>query len=604
MDYWKSVPRDEDFWLTIAIAGLLTTSLYRVVAVFAHHYQAQRTRVVVPGRKPPWRAVHVFLLRALGFAVAVIMIRWQLQRNWKGDLKEFQFRRGVRTLKEMNDFLRDQGEQLTIPIDETGFRYRAYQRRNAKLPKIFVEKVPWPPQEINTTSLVRDNLKLLFAGPRSVFWTRQWYMGFIAWPIYVVNTCVGRYDLGPTFALSCIVLAYLGSLAAMQAFLEAVILLQPERRLTRIRLVRPEWTGALAVIQALLLVAIPWCLRNLENDLWSLRQSWETQFMVLQALLLVVSLLAPIALMHRWALDERMLWAVRGEQRPGQDYRWAWTVTGASSLLLQLFSIWQCFTEPNPLREWRWTGMAFFQPWHDSSRHVFKHPLDGIYGLFGDHASVNAVAWDVISSAIWVVSHNCPKAKDMLRTSLLPQLDDGLGADGTQKTELSLELQEELLKHVLEAVDRHQSARGLTIFDPIAPLDVPPIANNEPLRKTRSQRRATAGVDDSSAVYRGRASGNHRASSTSQADTDGEVDGSSSRYAAIASALTSVTQGRLPGSTKESPSSGKERRNSITLAAETEGRAENVGFGYALFVLGGLGLLSSAAFGADSLLGV
>ncbi|KXT07119.1 hypothetical protein AC578_2313 [Pseudocercospora eumusae] len=185
--------------------------------------------------------------------------------------------------------------------------------------------------------------------------------------------------------------------------------------------------AALVLAQTATYACLPWALKHLEQSPVSERPTWETVFSALQALLLALPVLSPLlsrfshlTLEDEWHKDRQ----VRGKVT-------AFTA-GLLSTVLHLYSSYRAFVEANPERFSQWAQFTYFSPWRHTSITFVYNTAFYILGTLGDHAWVNALAWDVLFSIISLCAYSAASRADtrgMLQCSIAPWLDDFIEAD-------------------------------------------------------------------------------------------------------------------------------------------------------------------------------
>ncbi|KAM3423757.1 hypothetical protein BST61_g1162 [Cercospora zeina] len=595
-----------DSSLTLALYSLLFASGWEVIGTFIHFYRRARRE----NAHPRWKVIHGLLAFSIATFMIVNVLRWEHRRLKLAGLAVKQ------TWHDTKDLFRDKGVLDSLPIDETSWRYRIYKWTYGQLPEPLVDNIAWMSPDWKANASISDYFKLLIDESRRSYWTRQWYMGFLAWSLYASTKCAGL-DLGASFAASCIMLAYHFSLAAVQALFMALILLVPTRggATKPRRVVQPVFIAAIAGLQALALLALPWTLTKLETSGSSRRNAWQSTFAFGQGLLLVISLVSPVILNFDLALEMHPFSEHhRDTERRARVVGWSWATVGVLSLLLHLLSWWQCIQEASPGRLWRWTHLALLQPWHDAQYNVLKDSTFRVFGILGDHAWINALGWDVIFSAtgVCVYSVLCDtNARRMVQCSLMPWLDDALLV-AEHVAEVVQEAADEGLTKGMEVVHQAQASvtsgvvtatrKGLDKAQELASESNLDFAEDieVKIRRLRDLVDAQGRTvnDDGEGLRKYQAPrGNERSTgervsrrlSRSSAADEADRRSSTRRKLRSTPARSSSRKGRRRGT----------RRASARMPEEASGIAEQGGLAYALFLVGGLGLASAASFGAD-----
>lgn len=430
------------------------------------------------------------------------------------------------------------------------------------------------------------------------------------------------HKLGPWLCAPLVILAYHFSLAAAQALFEAVLLIGPgERKKTTRRTITPHVIASFAVFQAAMLEAVPWTLAKLEHANSSSRSSWQAAFVIGQAFLLVVSILLPvISLLANEEQHEKEQHEFGGLFEWGRDRTraagWSWAVIGVSSLLLQVHSIWRCFEDARPTPLWRWSHLAsVLQPWHHATSKQWKNTAYQVVGLLGDHPWINALAWDVIFSAIVVgvvATVSSLEVKEMLQCSLAPWIDDAVVAA-------------EQVSEIVQDAAGTSIAKGQEVFDQARTATRSGLLSVASAGLEKGQQLAASSSYDLAETVEGKL-GHFKDLVDAQANSAGENVESSSRITRshgrrrASRSRNSQAQGDesadvLPRrsnrsrdsrstkarSTPEETTAGSsihQALHSLHLADDALGIAEQGGLAYALIISGGLGLASAAVFGS------
>ncbi|PPJ49812.1 hypothetical protein CBER1_03329 [Cercospora berteroae] len=594
-----------DSFLTLALYSLLLASGWKVAGTFIHLYrQARRGR-----GHHRWGVIHGLLAFSIVSFVIVNVLRWEYRRLKLVELAVTQ------AWHEAKDTFREKGTLDSLPVDETSWRYRIYKSTYGQMPESLVDSISWISPDWKSNASVFDYFKLLIDEGRRSYWTRQWYMGFLAWSLYASAKCAGL-DLGASFAASCILLAYHFSLAAVQALFMALILLVPSSRgeTKPRRFVKPVFIVAVALLQSTALVALPWILTKLENSGSSTREAWQSTFALGRSLLLVVSLVSPVILNFDLALEMHPLSEDHVEtKRRARVVGWSWAIVGILSLLLHLHALWQCFEEASPGKLWRWTHLALLQPWHDAKYNVFKDSTFRVFGILGGHPWINALGWDVIFSTAGVCMSSVicdTDARAMLQCSLMPWLADALVV-AEHGAEVVQDAADEGLTKGMEVMKQAQASvtaglvtatrKGLDKAQQLASKSNLDIAESieEKIRRVKDLVDAQGRTinDDGETLRKSRVQrGNDRRITRSfGAETDAGL--SPRRNLRSTSARSSS---RTPARSSSRKGSKRQTRRASSLTPdEASGIAEQGGLAYALFLVGGLGLASAGSFGAD-----
>ena len=370
-----------------------------------------------------------------------------------------------------------------------------------------------------------------------------------------------------------------------------------------------------------MLEAVPWTLAKVANANSSSRSDWQATFVLGQAILLIVSILLPVvSLLANEEQREKEQHEFGGFFEWGRSRTraagWSWAAIGVSSLLLQIHSIWQCFEDARPTRLWRWSHLAFvLQPWHHATSEQLKNTAYQVFGLLGDHPWINALAWDVIFSAIVVgvvATISSLEVKAMLQCSLVPWIDDAVVAA-------------EQVSEIVQDAAGTSIAKGQEVFDQARTATRSRLLSVASAGLEKGQQLAASSSYDLAETVEGKL-GHFKDLVDAQANGARENEESSSRTTRsqgrrrASRSRSSQAQGdesadvlprrsnrsRDSRSTKARSASGKttaessmhQALHSLHLADNALGIAEQGGLAYALFISGGLGLASAAVFGA------
>ena len=168
-----------DSWLTFALYIGLFISFAGVVSTVATRYKARCDAKTARWGKVRWKIVHGLI----GFAVVsfaiVNILRWEHRR-----LKVATF--GVlRTVEKVKEHVGTESWEEWASRGWTDLQRGSFSPTYETVPKPVLGRLPWMPMDWSHTTSVWDYFKLLVGDGRTNFWTRQWYMGFFAWGLYV-----------------------------------------------------------------------------------------------------------------------------------------------------------------------------------------------------------------------------------------------------------------------------------------------------------------------------------------------------------------------------------------------------------------------------------
>lgn len=204
IDYWKVVVGgltiiiedpvfrtgndDWDFWLTFALYALLLASGIEVAKTVIRRYKACRNAEDVRGKTINYLLGFAFVAYAI-----VNVLRWEHRR-----LKLAQFST-LQTWEKAEDLVLTRSWTSSVTTTFKNLGRRVVSQTYGKLPQPIVDRVPWMPPDWSHDTSVCDYFKLLVGDGRTNFWTRQWYMGFFAWTLYISLQSKLR-----TVALNCV----------------------------------------------------------------------------------------------------------------------------------------------------------------------------------------------------------------------------------------------------------------------------------------------------------------------------------------------------------------------------------------------------------------
>lgn len=421
-------------------------------------------------------------------------------------------------------------------------------------------------------------------------------------------------------AVSFILLGCCFSLASMQSLFYALLLLMPRRLVSNSRFY-VDIIAVLVLAQTATYAGLLWTLKHLEQSSGSARGMWETTFSALQATLLALPNLTPLLSRFsrstsedEWHQDRRMR---------GKVTAFTCSAAGLLSTVLHLYSSYKAFVEANPGRFSQWAQFTYFSPWrheHNSLKSTAFHVL----GTLGDHPWINALAWDVLFSIISLCAYSAASRADtrgMLQCSVAPWLDDFIEA-AKQVAELPKDGIEWAMAHDLPRKAAKQLSIGQQHMKDwykksperwkvykkkMLPEDYEDSTEaNEysdedpagPVQSSRTLRSQTRSAANATQPVRRSTKGSGDKGRQNQESSTGVSRKASGSRSAPRSKSARPESRKKPAEEDRGP-----QDSSLTSPDDDnlEGRAEQAGVAWCLYVVGGLGLASAAVFGADVL---
>ncbi|KXT08844.1 hypothetical protein AC579_1478 [Pseudocercospora musae] len=601
-----------DTWLTFGLYTLLLISVIRVTMTFFHQCQLRRHDVDTT----TWKWIRAFLALSIVSLLVVNFLRYKHREIKLGSLETIRQARKAGGVLQRNE-IKDR-----VP-DGVDLKYKAYKYFYGKLPDALVEKSPWLPLDWSRNASVWDYFKLLIDSPRRNWWTQQWAVGYLFWAIFVTRECQVIFEIFRPWWLFH--LSYWDA-ASVWLRCRACSMLCfcccLDRRLVSNSRFYVDIVAVLVLAQITTYVGLPWALKHLEQSPVSARPMREIIFGALQATLLALPVLTPLlsrisrsTLEDQWHQDRR----VRGKVTA-----FTCSAAGLLSTVLHLYSSYRAFVEANPGRFSQWAQLTYFSPWRHEHNSL-KSTAFYILGTLGDHPWINALAWDVLFSILSLCAYSAASRSDtrgMLQCSIAPWLDDfieaakqvfGLPKDGIEwavaqdaarKATKQLSIGQQYMKDYYKT-----SPEGWKVYKKkMLPEDFEDSgeanehsdeASSEAVRNTRALRPQTRLAAD--------AAQSARRSTKRSGDKGREVQASSACASRKASGSRSAPRPKSARaeSRKKAAEEDREHQNSSVISTDGddnfEGRAEQMGVAWCLYVVGGLGLAPAAVYGADVL---
>ncbi|CAK3859284.1 Hypothetical predicted protein [Lecanosticta acicola] len=409
-----------------------------------------------PARSADRKTVKVFwrkerILRSQYRALALLLFAFSIL--WLVNVMRYQHRalklsayRAMETFQEAERLAgKESGVRDYLP-DEVSVKKKLYAYVYGKIPDAIVDFVPWLPKDWSWNAGPWDYFRLLVDDERRNWWTRQWFMGYLSWALFLSIECDNRDISG--HAICFLFLGYCLSLSALQAVSYALFLLWPRtdpREIWAPSVSSTIWTTGVHVV---MLIGVSWQVHNI-----SARSSWWSigMFNCMQLLLILV----PFWHVRNWHGTWYSSYSVAKKQLSK-----TWFAMSVLSTLLYAYSSYFAFLEANP-RGWlgehnRWWGqLSWFIPWRiepSPSQQVGRGAMV-VTGLLGDHPWINALGWDVLASVIGLLiwsAYGSVNVRAMLQCSFCPWLDDFEEAGEGVLSKISHEVE-----GAVEATQRH-----------------------------------------------------------------------------------------------------------------------------------------------------
>ncbi|KAK4574999.1 hypothetical protein LTR86_000849 [Recurvomyces mirabilis] len=266
-----------------------------------------------------------------------------------------------------------------------------------------------------------DSFKTVIGCHRHLWWTQQWFAGYLTWALFVGLECQHR-GFQSHLALSLVVIGYTISLATAQSLFFALLILTPvgASRKGRARRLAHVWAIAVPVLfEMIILARIP----GLAVD-----QTKSGRMFLKDVIQFLVAVIPAISaeLLHVWI--PRRTPSRHEPYLNASELRHAltlvWWFAGMLSLVLHLNTTYWAYRETNPTggRGW-WNIMLSRSSWFAKPKTHFLHSLGTVLGSLGEHAWLNAIGWDVVFSAAsicWWAWVSAADIGSIIKCSLVP----------------------------------------------------------------------------------------------------------------------------------------------------------------------------------------
>ncbi|KAF2168187.1 hypothetical protein M409DRAFT_21631 [Zasmidium cellare ATCC 36951] len=426
----------------------------------------------------------------------------------------------------------------------------------AKFPRTLSQVFPHAPDDSSRTASVWGYFKLLAENSRSLWWTRQWFMRWMAWSIYVRIQCTDR-NIDRWIAFEFTWLGYTTSLAGAQCLFFALLLSHPRRAKKSIAYLKSIPVVLSTLPEGILVIIVPLALVWDEKS----RKRWPpgtyVVFTAVQTLLTAIPLVVVVSK------------AVIAKRSARLKMKQFWYALSVFSMILHATSTYFAFAEVN---EDSWLGrfngwprqLNWFVPWRnesDAGVQEDKYVGASVFEILGEHPWINALGWDVLLSAAVLCSWSAfssTEARDMIRCSVFPELEGG--------EDLEVEARSHKARSTRSTI--RQSSRT---------------SKHAKIRQDAQETGRSAS--------RGRYS---RADHAAGASGQGQWQDGFSKLRPWTSLLSTNEAIRRPDAGR-----AEEDQSLWPQQQEQAGEAEAAGLAWCLWVLGGLGMATAAVLGAN-----
>ncbi|KAK3670964.1 hypothetical protein LTR78_009080 [Recurvomyces mirabilis] len=332
------------------------------------------------------------------------------------------------------------------------------------------QKFPFLDELLYPNMSLWDSFKTVIGCHRHLWWTQQWFAGYLTWALFVGLECQHR-GFQSHLALSLVVIGYTISLATAQSLFFALLLVTPvgANRKGRARRLAHIWAIAVPVVfEMVILARIP----GLAVD-----QTKSGRMFIKDVIQFLVAVIPAISaeILHVWTPRRALLrhepYLNASELRHALTL--VWWFAGMLSLVLHLNTTYWAYRETNPTGGHRWWNILLSRSsWFAKPKTHFLHSLGTVLGSLGEHAWLNAIGWDVIFSAASLCGWAWVSAADIggiIKCSLVPFDVLKLATTASDKArdlaEPSLEIASEAYSDMRKRMEPYANTTGDFFFD-------------------------------------------------------------------------------------------------------------------------------------------
>lgn len=177
--------------LTILFYLVLGICIFDVVYIFRQAWRmskktSARSEMTTLFGRPILKSRYLALC-AVGFALVSFLVVNTLRYHHR-EMKVAAYK-SIELWREAQYAASQETDLSSYVPDATGVKKKFYEYAYGKLPETLVDPIPWLPVDWNWNAGPWEYFRLLVDDERRNWWTRQWYMGYLAWALFVSLEC-------------------------------------------------------------------------------------------------------------------------------------------------------------------------------------------------------------------------------------------------------------------------------------------------------------------------------------------------------------------------------------------------------------------------------
>lgn len=174
-----------DGFLTFCFYLWTSTAIADILIFFSQKVQKARAAEARGSRGIHWKAFKAFILAAIVITLLVNLLRYE-HRQLKLQFYTLLGGRGrIKGWEVVEPQIKAYVPDFLKGLVDTGLGPHFY----SKVPRKLAEKFPWMPADSSRITSVWGYFKMLVDSGRNLWWTRQWFLGWVAWSIFVRVEC-------------------------------------------------------------------------------------------------------------------------------------------------------------------------------------------------------------------------------------------------------------------------------------------------------------------------------------------------------------------------------------------------------------------------------
>lgn len=184
--------------LALAVYAVTAIAIFEIFIAFtegAARATEAEERYPRTARKVHWKALKHLVIAAVVITLLVNILRYE-HRQMKLKFFELLGEKGKSKKWLAESTVRKYLPGFLKTVVNEGFHPYFYSR----VPRPLLQLFPTAPADSSRVASVWGYFKLLVEKPRSLWWTRQWFTGWVAWCLYVRIECKSEVD---DFDTSC-----------------------------------------------------------------------------------------------------------------------------------------------------------------------------------------------------------------------------------------------------------------------------------------------------------------------------------------------------------------------------------------------------------------